>query len=559
MTNHRSALLPIPALLLTTACLCLLPALAGAQQPLVVDDNYRLQAGDVILVTVLGEEKLGGSLLVGPGGSIALPIVGSVQVVGKTLRETRAMIARHYEDVIRRPYVSVALDENASRRRVYVAGMVEKPGSQMLPFGATLPDAVVGAGFSDESDLSAVVVTRANGEVITTDLTGLRTAQPLDTHVYLQWDDRINVPARASRLTVVGQVAKPGAYNIPLGRRLTVVELLTQVAGGLTNQAAGQARLIRPGETTPREIDLDRLLKQGDMTQNYDLQPGDILTVPELGRITIAGEVNQPITLYPTQGLTMLEAIIRAGGFTANAGLAQAQIRRGDQVSTVDLEALWRRGDMTANVPLEAGDIVMVPRASPQEVLVTGAVAKVGAIDLRDGDRPSLLKVLALSGKVAVSDFSRVSIYRDGEAILANADLALEKGDMRQNPTLQPGDVVYVPEIGKISLLGAFAHAGLVDYDPKRSFMEYLAYGGLAPANAARLNEGIVLRPRPDGTYETVKFDISRLQSGQVPEPIKLMPGDMIFIPTKTPKTSLWSQIRDTLFTAASLRSIFGL
>ena len=76
------------------------------------------------------------------GGSIALPIVGSVQVVGKTLNEARAQIAKTYRDVIREPYVSVALDETASKRRAYVGGAVEKPGSYLLPLGSTPAEAV---------------------------------------------------------------------------------------------------------------------------------------------------------------------------------------------------------------------------------------------------------------------------------------------------------------------------------------------------------------------------------------------------------------------------------
>jgi polysaccharide export outer membrane protein len=535
----------------------LLPALAGTHKPLVVDDNYRLQAGDVIVLSVLGEENLAGPLTVGPGGSIALPIVGSIQVVGKSLSEARALIARHYEDLIRRPYVSVALDESASRRRAYVGGMVEKPGSHMLPFGATLTDAVVTAEFSEESDLSQVTLSRTSGELITADLTGLRTAQPLETSIALQWDDRIHVPARDTRLTVLGQVAKPGAYNVPLGRKLTVVEALGQLAGGITDRAGTTARLIRSGEAKAREIDLDRLLKQGDTTQNYEVLPGDVLVVPEVGRITIAGEVNTPITLYPTEGLTLLEAIIRAGGFTPNAGLTEAQIRRGDQVTQVDLEALWRRGDMSMNVALQPGDIVLVPRGSLQEVLIMGAVAKVEALDMRDGDPLSLLKALTLTGRTDASDFSRVTIYREGEIIVANALAAMEKGDMRHNPPLRPGDVVYVPDLGKIALLGAFVHAGLVQYDPKLSFMEYIALGGLGAAGSARLNDGIVIRARPDGTYETTKFDLSELSRRHIPEPIKLMAGDVIFLPPQGAKKDLWSLIRDALFSAASLWSVF--
>jgi polysaccharide export outer membrane protein len=471
----RPALLPTSALLSTILCACLLPALGAAQQPLVVDDNYRLQSGDVILVSVLGEEKLGGALSVGPGGSIALPVVGSVPVVGNSLRETRELITRHYRDVMRHPFVSIALDENASRRRVYVGGSVEKPGSQLLPFGSTLPDAVVAAGFTADSDLSQVTVRRVDGEIIRADLTGLRTRQPLDTTIVLQWDDRVYVPASELRLTVAGQVVQPGVYPVPLGRRVRLLDLIAQLGGGLTEQAGPRARLIRSGEDQPIEIDLSRMLEQGDLAQNYELQPGDV---------------------------------------------------------------------------------VIVPRATAQEIVVTGAVDKGGVIDIRNQTPPTLLAVLAGVGRLPSSDFGRVSVYRDGEHIVANADAALKQGDMRHNPVLRPGDVVYVPETGKVALLGAFLRTGLLDYDPNRSFMDYLAAGGLGPSEAARLQEGVVIRTRPDGTYETVNFDLSHLAQGKIPEPIKLKPGDVIYVPTRGTKGDLWTQLRDVMFVAGAMRGL---
>jgi len=560
MTN-RSALVPRFLLCSTLAALCLLPVCAVAQEPFVVDEHYRLQAGDVIILAVLGEESLSGSRQVGAGGSIALPLVGSVPVVGKSLRETTDLITKYYKDVLRRPFITVALDETASKRRVYVTGRVERPGSQTLPFGATLPDAVVGAGFTDESDLARVTLRRKDGVARTVDMSGLRTNQPLETGIVLQWDDRVFVPDRDSRLTVVGQVAKPGAYTVPLGRHLTMVELLTQVAGGVTNQAARTALLVRQGSDRAEEINLDRLLNQGDMSQNFDLQAGDTVIVPEAGRITIAGEVGQPTSFYPGTGMTILEAIVRAGGFTPNADMSQTQLRRDSQVCVVNLEDVWRRGNLADNIPLQPGDVVIVPKAAAEEVLVVGAVLRAGTIDIREQENRTLLKLLASAGKAPNADFTRVSIYRaDDSHVVANAQMALDQGDMRGNPTVEPGDVVYVPELGKVALLGGFLRPGLIDYDPKLTFLQYLTLGGLPVAQAAKLDQGLVIRTRPDGTYETVQFDASKIVKGTIPEPIKIQPGDVIFIEGKGPaKPGLWTQIRDALFTASALRGVLGL
>lgn len=546
-----------------------LPAVAqqGAPQPatpardFVVDENYRLSAGDVIIVSVLGEKDLSGPLTVGSGGSIALPIVGSVQVVGKTLSATRDLIARTYRDVIREPYVSVALDETASKRRVSVGGAVEKPGSFVLPLGATAAEAVVAAGINEDSDLTAVTLTHATGERVRLDLSGLRTHEPLPNGLVLRSDDTLYVPWRDSRLTVLGQVAKPGSYTVPLGRTIHVIELLTQIGGGFTETADRRnALLIRSANCTSEDIDLQKMFQEGDLRQNYALEAGDVLVVPEANRVTVAGEVMAPASFYPGNRFTLLEAIVKAGGFTPLAGLKQAEVKRANgEICQVDLDALWRRGDVTQNLLLGPGDIVMVPRAEPEEVLIAGAVVKPGSVDMREERNRSLLKLLETVLPTPAADTSRVSIFRaNGEHLVSNARAALEQGDMRQNIILQPGDVIFVPDSGKVAVLGAFLKSGLIDYDPKKSLMQYLAEAGLAPASQAYLDRGVLIRARPDGTTETVKLDLSRLWQGIVPEPVKVLPGDIIFFQPKSEKKSLWEQVQQLLWTAGSIRGLFG-
>jgi polysaccharide export outer membrane protein len=52
-------------------------------------------------------------------------------------------------------------------------------------------------------------------------------------------------------------------------------------AGGVTEFAASSKTLIYRKGSEPLKVRLDRILKAGDMTTNYELKPGDIITVPE--------------------------------------------------------------------------------------------------------------------------------------------------------------------------------------------------------------------------------------------------------------------------------------
>jgi polysaccharide export outer membrane protein len=84
-----------------------------------------------------------------------------------------------------------------------------------------------------------------------------------------------------SQVKVVGQVQKPAA--VPYREGMTVLDALLAV-GGLSTFAAGdRARLVRNinGKQTEIRVKLDKLVNDGDMSQNLALRPGDVLVVPQ--------------------------------------------------------------------------------------------------------------------------------------------------------------------------------------------------------------------------------------------------------------------------------------
>ena len=85
----------------------------------------------------------------------------------------------------------------------------------------------------------------------------------------------------ADQIRVVGQAANPRAISYREG--MTILDLMIAV-GGLGNFAAGnRAILIRKidGESVEFRVRLDDLINKGDIEQNIEIQPGDILIIPE--------------------------------------------------------------------------------------------------------------------------------------------------------------------------------------------------------------------------------------------------------------------------------------
>jgi polysaccharide export outer membrane protein len=84
-----------------------------------------------------------------------------------------------------------------------------------------------------------------------------------------------------SQVKVIGQVLKP--QSLPYRDGMTVLDALLTV-GGLGPYAAGnRAKVVRTdgGKQTQINVNLEKIIDKGDMTQNIKLQPGDVIVVPE--------------------------------------------------------------------------------------------------------------------------------------------------------------------------------------------------------------------------------------------------------------------------------------
>ena len=83
------------------------------------------------------------------------------------------------------------------------------------------------------------------------------------------------------QIRVIGEAAQPRA--LPYRSSMTVLDVMIEV-GGLTRYADGdRAVLVRQaaGQQQSYRVRLDTLIRDGDISQNVDMQPGDILIIPQ--------------------------------------------------------------------------------------------------------------------------------------------------------------------------------------------------------------------------------------------------------------------------------------
>jgi polysaccharide export outer membrane protein len=128
--------------------------------------SYRLTANDLVRVRVFQEDDLTTELRLGKDGSATFPLLGVINLAGKTVEEAAASLREALgKDYLVNPQVTLTVVEYA-KRRFTVLGQVQKPGSYELPSeeSVTLLQAIAMAGgFTRLAVQGKVTVTRTMG------------------------------------------------------------------------------------------------------------------------------------------------------------------------------------------------------------------------------------------------------------------------------------------------------------------------------------------------------------------------------------------------------------
>ena len=239
--------------------------------------------GDELEISVYGAPDLSAHTRVGSGGSVSIPLLGSVRVAGLTSSEAEGAIENELRQrkLLNDPQVSVFVKEYTSSG-ISVAGEVTKPGFYSVLGPHRLLDVIEEAGGATERASNRVVVSHRGQSDPTTYTLSKDPGEMAATNVDLQPGDTVVVP-RAGIVYVLGEVNKPGGYVMNSTGGVSVLQLVA-VAGGTTRVAsAGKTRLLRKTNTgfQEQQIDLKRLLR--GHTKDVAVSDEDIIYVPTSG------------------------------------------------------------------------------------------------------------------------------------------------------------------------------------------------------------------------------------------------------------------------------------
>jgi len=188
--------------------------LAGSLRSLAEDTtpravpSYTIACTDRLRITIYQEEDLSVIARVDAKGTVNLPLVGEVVIVGKTVSEAQKVIEGSYQKgrYLKNPQVTINIEEYAPRE-VSIQGMVRNPGRYPLPIEATMTvlELVTKAGgMTDTAKGTAISVTRISPDgkksVFNIDveslIKGRERAKATDNSLVLLPGDIVYVPER---------------------------------------------------------------------------------------------------------------------------------------------------------------------------------------------------------------------------------------------------------------------------------------------------------------------------------------------------------------------------
>lgn len=187
--SRRQALAGGVALLAAAVAGCdtMDPTLQPATEVAPAPVELRLAAGDKLKITVFGETQLTGDYEIDTGGSVSLPLAGTVQAAGLTKQELEKRLAAKLSGgYLKNPKVTV---EVTSSRPFYILGEVERPGEYPYRAGLNVISAIAVAGGNTYRASKSKVYIQRNG-------TGSFQDVPLGPNIPIYPGDIIKVPER---------------------------------------------------------------------------------------------------------------------------------------------------------------------------------------------------------------------------------------------------------------------------------------------------------------------------------------------------------------------------
>jgi protein involved in polysaccharide export with SLBB domain len=447
--------------------------------------NYVLGPGDELQVSVNGVQEFDDSVPVTVEGKVNIQYVGQIAVSGMTIeaatQKIKGAIARIYSTVRSgQSQVSISLSRIRTIKVTIIGS--RQPGNYSISSLATVYNALfLGGGPGKNGSYRNIELIRNNKVYKNIDIYRFLVSGNQSDNVGLKDNDVIRIPAYTNRVTVDGQVKRPGIFEIKKGEHFS--DLLNFASG--FNEFAYTAS-VNVLQKTGKEFKVADI--QAAQYNSYIPLNGDVYRVSKIlnrfeNRIIIEGAVFRPDTYSFYEGMRASDLVRQAEGLKEDAYKKRAVIVRlksdlTTEVVNVNLEKALS-GDMDADIALRKEDKVTVYSIldfrEEYKITIDGEVKTPGIYDYHD--HLSLNDLLVEAGGLTGSASKRVEIARmiksdtindsdPNRSTLFNLEITPDSNEQLKNFLLEPYDVINIrrmavfekPEMVKVS--GAVAYTG---------------------------------------------------------------------------------------------------
>lgn len=441
-------------------------------------ETYIVGPGDRFLISFYGAAYEPVEIEILPEGIVAIPEVGAVKLGQVTLTEAKRLIAEKIATRYRGSEIGISLSQ-LRLFKVNVTGAVEKPGAVVVSASDRVAEAIDKAGgLQLGASRRNISLRESGGHERIADLTYFFATGELTANPYLHEGQVIFVPMVSDSLNTVeiyGAVNQPDTFEYHAGDR--VLDLLKLGFGPRTDADLAHCELVRfmaHDVDTSLIVDLTRILADPADAANVELMPDDRLFVRAIAgfhvkeQASVRGEVRFPGD-YPLEDgcRTVGDLIKRAGGILPEASLSEAQMTRvpkpaaaseansfdqllrlsteqltefelqylktssanqGDKVA-VDFRRLVEEGRAEFDVPLQNGDVVIIPPKS-YTVTVLGRVVSPGQVPFRTNQNVEYyISLTGGYGYKANKKEIRIIKVNTGSVVKPSKHVPIEMGD----------------------------------------------------------------------------------------------------------------------------------
>lgn len=427
--------------------------------------NYILGPDDEVIVEVFGYQEASFRLTVTPEGSINVPVIGIIPIVGLTVEQATRRIK---ERMSKNGYASLQSGQSSLQVsigkirsiKVTVIGEAKKPGSYNISSLSTLFNALYAAGGpTNKGSFRQIELIRNNKIITKLDAYDFLLKGDQTNNVRLSDQDVIRIPPVKTQVKLLGEVKREGLFEVLMNETLQNV---FDFSGGFTDEAYTASVQIK--QVTDKEKRIKDVVKL-DFVKYFPTKGDSIIVTKVLNRydnkVTISGAIYRPGTYELVKGSTLTQLISKAEGIKEDAFKERGVIvRTNDSDLTKKIISFNVQGIVSKNerdITLQKNDEIIIGEASAYRekysVTLEGEVKKPGIYPFFQGITLNDLLFLA-EGLTDAAAIGNIEIARriksDGEVkknemaiildVSSQKDLKITSNEI----SLQPWDVISI-------------------------------------------------------------------------------------------------------------------